>query len=112
MPNHSAWTAAIPVTPQNGSDTSAPQVSIAEPAHQAVVSGTITLRASASDNVGVVSVQFRLDGAKLIKDTVAPFETTLDTRTLRNGNHKLRAVARDAAGNATYSSTITVKVSN
>ena len=46
-------------------DTTAPTISIASPAAAAVVSGTITVSATASDNVGVVGVQYKLDGANL-----------------------------------------------
>ena len=46
-------------------DNNAPSVSITAPAAGAVVSGTTTVTASASDTVGVQSVQFRVDGANV-----------------------------------------------
>jgi glutamine amidotransferase PdxT len=77
------------------------------------VSGTVTVTASASDNIGVVGVQFLLDGATLgAEDTGAPFAATWDTATSLNGSHTLTAVARDAAGNRTTSAPITVTVAN
>src|SRR2546426_1150851 len=48
-------TASLTVTV---SDTTAPTVAITPPARRATVSGTITVSASATDNVGVVGVQF------------------------------------------------------
>src|SRR2546422_7530251 len=42
-------------------DATAPTVSITSPASGASVSGTISVTASASDNAGVVGVQFQLD---------------------------------------------------
>src|SRR5213083_2079110 len=55
-------------------DTTAPTISIASPAAAAVVSGTITVSATASDNVGVVGVQYKLDGANLgAEQTIAPY---------------------------------------
>ena len=65
---------ASPVAPAAPSDTSAPSVSMTAPANGSTVSGTITLTAQASDNVGVSSVQFRRDGAALgPADTSSPY---------------------------------------
>ena len=52
---------AVTVT-VNNPDTTAPTVSVTAPANGATVSGTVTLSATASDNVGVAGVQFLLDG--------------------------------------------------
>jgi hypothetical protein len=43
-------------------DTTPPTVSISAPANGSTVSGTVTITATASDNVGVVGVQFKIDG--------------------------------------------------
>ncbi len=83
------------------------------PASGATVSGTITLAASASDNVGVVGVQFQVDSANSGAEvTAVPYTLSLDTTKLSNGTHSLTAVARDAAGNHTTSSAVSVTVSN
>src|SRR4029077_14340903 len=75
----------------------------------------------ASDNVGVVAVQFKLDGVNLWEfdaptGASPPWGPTLrihwDTTTASNGSHTLTAVARDAAGNAQTSAPIAVTVSN
>src|SRR5204862_447978 len=77
------------------------------------VSGTTSLSAAASDNVGVVGVQFKLDGANLgAEDTSSPYSVNWDTTTASNGSHSLAAVARDAAGNQTTSAAVTVTVNN
>ena len=84
------------------------------PANNATVSGTsVSVTASASDAVGVVGVQFRLDGANLgAEDTVAPYAVTWNTTTATNASHVLTAVARDAAGNSRTATAITVTVNN
>jgi hypothetical protein len=88
-------------------------VSIASPANGATVSGTINVTASASDNVGVTSVQFRLDGADAgPADTSAPYSIPWNTTTAADGTHTISAVARDAAGNSVTSAPVTVTVSN
>src|SRR5207247_7117885 len=58
-------TTATAVTVTVFNDTTAPTTAITAPSSGATVSGTTTITASASDNVGVVGVQFRLDGANL-----------------------------------------------
>src|SRR5947208_661899 len=94
-------------------DTTAPTISIASPAAAAVVSGTITVSATASDNVGVVGVQYKLDGANLsAEQTIAPYAISWDTTAATNAAHTLTAVARDAAGNAATSAPVTITVSN
>ena len=103
--------AAITVTVSN--DSTPPTVSLTSPASGATVSGTVTVTSTAADNVGVVGVQFRLDGANLgTEDTAAPYSVPWTTTTASNGSHSLTAVARDAAGNVTTSAAITVTVSN
>ena len=66
--------------------------------------------AFASDNVGVVGVQFKLDGVNLgAEDTSAPYSVSWDALSASNGSHTLSATARDASGNyATASITVTV----
>ena len=92
-------------------DTTPPTVSIASPANGVKVSGTVTVSANATDNVGVVGVQFLLDGAPLgSEDTAAPYSISWDTAGTGNGAHTLTARARDAAGNQTTSSAVKVNV--
>jgi glucose/arabinose dehydrogenase/PKD repeat protein len=96
-----------------GRDVTPPAVRITSPARRVRVSGRVTVRASASDNVGVSAVQFRLDGKKLRKaDVRAPFRVRWRTRRARNGAHRLTAVARDGAGNTTTSRVVRVIVRN
>jgi len=56
-------------------DSVAPTVSITSPANGAIVArrSTITITATASDNVGVTRVEFLVDGALQCTDTTAPY---------------------------------------
>ena len=93
-------------------DTQAPTVSFSAPAAGATVSGSVTVSANAADNVGVVGVQFRLDGNSLgAEDTSAPYSVSWSTAATTNGAHQLTATARDAAG-LTAIATRAVTVSN
>jgi hypothetical protein len=100
--------------PPPPSDTTAPTVSLTAPAAGATVTGSsVTVSANASDNVGVSGVQFKLDGANLgSEDTSSPYSITWNTTSASNGSHTLTAVARDAAGNSTTASNVSVTVSN
>jgi glucose/arabinose dehydrogenase/PKD repeat protein/fibronectin type 3 domain-containing protein len=111
--NESALASAVSATTP-APDTSPPTASVTAPAAGTVVSGSVNVTATASDNVGVVGVQFLLDGAPLgAEDMTAPYGIAWDTTTASNGVHVLSARARDAAGNTgTSSSSRTVTVSN
>lgn len=92
-------------------DTTSPTVFITSPTNGAQVSGTITITATASDNVGVAGVDFFVDATLIGTDTTAPYSVSWNTTTVANGPHNLTATARDAAGN-TNSSTIGVSINN
>ena len=112
--NLSAFSAIATASTPAAPDTTPPSAAVTAPAAGSVVSGNVTLSASATDNVGVAAVQFLLDGANLgAEDTTAPYSMTWDTTSVSNGVHTLQARARDAAGNsATSSTSVTVTVSN
>jgi len=94
-------------------DTTAPAVSVNAPSGGANVSGVISLSASASDNIGVAGVQFKLDGVAMgSEQRVAPFGFNWSTFNTSNGTHTLTAVARDPAGNTTTSSAVSFTVNN
>ena len=95
------------------SDTTLPLVSLTAPGAGSTVSQTVTVSAAASDNVGVSSVQFQLDGQSLgVPDTTSPYSMSWATTGVANGTHTLAATARDAAGNVGTSAPVTVTVSN
>ena len=96
----------------SGGDTTPPTASITAPANGATVSGTVSVTASASDNVGVTKVEFYADGALRSTDTTSPYSWSWDTTTFANSSHTLVAKAYDAAGNVGTSSNVTVTVSN
>ena len=110
-----AWNigTAAPVSVTVANDNIAPTVSIRAPVSGATVRGTITVAATATDNVSVAGVQFKLDGVNLGAEvTTAPYVVSWNTTTVLKGAHTLTAVARDAADNASISSAVTVTVKN
>ena len=94
-------------------DGIAPTITLTAPANGATVTNTITVAATATDNVGVVGVQFKVNGVNLgAEDLVATYAVAWNTRTVANGSRTLTAVARDAAGNTKTSTVVTVTVNN
>ena len=94
-------------------DTVLPTVSVTAPTAGSTVSGTQTLSANASDNVGVAGVQFLVDGTAVgSEDLTSPYSVSLDTKTLTNAAHTVTARARDAAGNTATSAGISFTVNN
>ena len=94
-------------------DTTPPEVTVTAPKPGDVVSGTITVKADASDNVGVSSVEFLyFDGQgdgpgldlSLGVDETEPYEAIFDSTQVPNTipmDATMYAIARDAAGNQT-----------
>ncbi|MCD6049585.1 MAG: hyaluronate lyase [Verrucomicrobia bacterium] len=95
-------------------DTTAPTVAVTAPSSGANVRGpSVTVSANASDNVGVVGVQFKVDGVNIgSEDTVSPFTLSWNTTGVSNGAHTITAVARDIANNTNTSAGINIIVDN
>jgi hypothetical protein len=102
----------IPTSTGSG-DATKPAVKMTSPATGSVLAGRVSVTASASDNVGVAKVQFKIDGLALgIADTTAPYSTSLDSTAYSDGSYVLTAVASDAAGNLATSAPVAITVSN
>jgi hypothetical protein len=88
-------------------------VSVTEPSFGATVANTVTLTANAQDDDEVAGVQFTVDGSPAGAEVAtAPYTTLWDSRTVGNGLHTIRAVARDRSGNTRTSSLVLVIVQN
>src|SRR2546430_14889919 len=94
-------------------DVTPPTVSLTAPVTGVTASGTVMVSASATDNVGVVGVQFKLDGVNLgAEDTTNAYSISWNSTLVANGTHTFAAVARDAVGNLTTSAPVSVTVAN
>ena len=112
--NATASSAGVVVSVNNvASDNTPPVVSVTLPGGGATVSGNITVSATATDNVGVAGVQFKLDGANLGNEiTAGPYSMAFNTASIADGPHTFSAAARDAAGNSANSVPVSVTVRN
>ncbi len=125
-----AWNAAHA---PSMSDIAPPIVSMFQPGivGDAILTGTDSLIATATDDRDVVGVQFQLDDSPIGAEQTAPIAYTpsgpnspytrdltskylllVNTTGISNGAHTVSAIARDAAGHATTSATVNVTVSN
>ncbi len=88
-------------TPPPPADTTLPVVSISSPLNNAIVSGTRTINASASDNSGSISkMEIYVDNILLKQNTLtASISYRWNTRKISIGSHTIVVKAYDAAGN-------------
>ncbi|MBI1728953.1 MAG: Ig-like domain-containing protein, partial [Candidatus Rokubacteria bacterium] len=91
------------------SDVTPPAVSITAPT-RGIVSGNVSITASATDNVGVTVTKYYVDGALI--GTFAPplYALVWDAALVPDGTHTLIVQATDAAGNTGTSAPVTVTV--
>ncbi len=105
-------TTTISVTVANP-DTRRPAVSLTAPKDGAKVSGTVVVSADASDDTGIVGVQFKVNRINIgAEDTTAPYTINWNSKDVSKGSYNVTATARDAAGNITVSNAHTISVNN
>jgi len=92
------------------SELVSPVVSITSPSGNATVSGTVSVIANASDNVGVDKVEFYVNGILQATDTSTPYQYSWNSISIAAGSYTLMAKAYDAAGNVGQSANIAVDV--
>lgn len=105
---------AFAMAPSTSPETIAPIVKITSPASLATVASAISVKISATDNVGVVRVELVVDTqlvGSCIKVTSSTYSCKWDTRKWSNGGWTLYARAWDSVGNL-GTDAITVFVSN
>ncbi|MCP5477162.1 MAG: PHB depolymerase family esterase [Rhodanobacteraceae bacterium] len=95
-------------------DSTPPSVNLGFPGNGATVNGTITLAATATDDFGVASVEFFVDGASLGEGNqsaqAGPWTLDWNSSSVSNGPHALSVVARDARGNQSIDDDTSVTV--
>ena len=83
-------------------DATAPMVAITSPAHQSQIGGLVTVEATASDDVGVASVNFYKDQTLVDTDTTAPFAAVYNFNAdAPDASYTVTVTASDHAGNQT-----------
>ena len=80
-------------------DQTAPTVQLTTSGDFFTSNGSLTLNATASDNVAVSKVVFAQDGVAIGTDTTAPYALTIPVTSALNGRHRYTATAYDLTGN-------------
>lgn len=94
-------------------DYTAPSEStLTSPASGALLSGLVTLEATASDDRAIAEVVFYVDSLRIGSDTTAPYSLSWDSAEVSNGSHQLHTVALDLGGNSKQSAKVSVQTSN
>src|SRR5450759_4499779 len=107
-----AYKAVLAAQSMPATDAIAPTVVIGDPTGGASLSGSIQIRGTVTDDVGVTGTQFLVDGQLVSSGSAAsPFSFTWNTQSAVNGSHTLTVKASDAAGNVGGAS-VTVSVNN
>ena len=88
-----------------------PEVMITNPQDGEVVSGLVTMNATASDDSGVVKVVFYVDGSVIGTATFDPYSCPWDTTAYSDGIHIVRAVVYDTQEQTSHDE-ITITVHN
>lgn len=82
-------------------DTTPPSVSVTNPSVKDTVSGTIDVQANASDGeTGIDRVEFYVDNQLLGADYSEPYSYSWDTTANPEGDHDVKVIAYDGAGNS------------
>jgi len=85
-----------------------PGIRITSPKAGAVVSGTVSVSVSASDNVGITRVELYVNGNLTAESTSTPFTMLWNTDETPGGRLVVQAIAYDEAGNSTVSPSVSV----
>jgi len=104
---------AFNVKAVNTTDTTPPSVNITSPLNGATVANTVSIQASASDDVAVMKFGFYIDNILALTDSKTPYEYSWDTKDYSDGTHAIKVIAYDTSYNsATAQISLTVDNSN
>ncbi len=93
-------------------DNTAPFVSLTNPANGSLLSGSVNLSASATDNNSVSRVEFYVDNNNIGTSYSSPYSAIWNSSSVADGSHSIYAKAFDKVNNQASSSAISVTVDN
>jgi hypothetical protein len=108
----SSYSNTASATTAMAADLVAPTVTINYPFNGLTLKNVFEMAATATDNIGVVRVDFLVDGVVKGSSSTAPYRLSVDSRLLTQGSHTFGARAMDAAGNVSVLSTTVATVDN
>ena len=94
-------------------DTTAPSAAIAAPSSGSILSGTIMVAGSASDNASVSRTEVKVDSGTWRTATgTNSWNHALDTAAYADGSHTISARSTDSSGNVSAPTSVTVTFDN
>ncbi|MBX4189616.1 S8 family serine peptidase [Candidatus Parcubacteria bacterium] len=105
-------TVTYTVTPTPIPDTSLPTVGITSPTNNATVkkNSNVTIKANATDNIGVSRVEFYVNSALQCTDSATPYTCSWKVPNVGSKSYQLQAKGYDAAGNVGSSDVVNAVV--
>jgi len=107
--NAASTSPTLSETVSSVTDTTPPLVTIGSPANGATVGTKVTIKAQATDNVGVASLTVSVDGKVVATTNTGAISYSWNTRRVASGSHTIGATAKDAAGNQATASIVVTK---
>ena len=104
-------TASQPASVTTPAGSTPPSVTLTAPAGGALLTGTVTLSATASDNVAVSRVDFLVNGSLVGSDNTVPYSLNWNSATVADGAATITAHAVNSA-NLSADSSVVVTVDN
>ena len=81
-------------------EQNAPTISITSPLNNTEVSGSIAIKATATDSEsGIEKVEFQVNNSKIGEDNTEPYSYTWNTSSYPSGEYEIKAIATDNSGN-------------
>ena len=96
--------ASVMIAIQTTPDTIAPAVSVTSPANESTVGRKVSIRANASDNVGISKMELYIDGVLTLVKNSSNITWSWNTARISKGQHGISVKAYDGAGNVGVSS--------
>jgi chitodextrinase len=115
--NWSAYSSVLNITTPSAPDTQAPIASVTSPTSGAVLSGTVPITVSASDNVALDHIDFYRTsnvqiGSVVATGTSGSYTYQWNTNTVSNSIYGVYAKVYDTSGNVVTTPTVTISVNN
>jgi len=100
------------ITVTTPADATPPSVTLTAPANGATVGGTVTLAATATDNVEVDHVDFLVNGTVVGTDSTSPYSVNWNSAAILDGVATVTARAIDTSNNSAVSAGASTTVDN
>ena len=111
-PTTSTTLASTTSTTVRTTTSTLPGVQFVKPAEGAIVQGLVSVEVSVSSSVGILRVEFSVDGALVGSDRSAPYRFSWNATKVAQGDHALMATAYDQVGNVAGAARTVKKVTS